>query len=262
MKLGKRKLVVNRCKWDPATDYGAYWSDELILQKARDLDIPYEDLYAALARKANWDHAIESNDAILVCGTGHGNEQVYTGQDGEALLTRGREEDGELMRGRFGAFLSCVFGQAADWFMAKGMRGFYGYTVTFYFLASNYPNSAAEGFFRADAAVIISYLKGGTNKDRREASDAAWDAFIASADAYTARYAIWDRDGRIFRGLDDDGPYLPEPPTFKCCVCGVECEVCGDLITHICREHCPEPPQPERPWWCKIFGRLVGCPLP
>jgi hypothetical protein len=220
-------LVANRCDYEQATHWGAYWTKWGVLDYAAlcQPPIPTRDLYGAQATQARWRQVIIDNNAIFVCGVGHGNEQVFTGQNEEILLDRGNGYDRTLMVGRYGSFLSCVFGQAAGAFVQAGMLGFFGYSDTYWFLASIFPNSFASPFFMSHFTFDRTLEDG---KSWIEAFDAAYKAYtaeIAKADPEMARYLISDRDAMTQACMDPDaGPWkgevqpppIPPPPPSTC----------------------------------------------
>jgi hypothetical protein len=173
------------------------------------------DLYAAQATQTGWRQAIIDNNAIFVCGVGHGNEQVFTGQNEELLLNVTDPYDLQLMIGRYGSFLSCVFGQAAETFVDAGMLGFFGYTDTYWFEAAIYPNSLATPFFTSHFTYDRALLSGKSQREAFDLTTAAYNQAIASADQTTARYLISDRDAMYLAALDEStGPYMgsTQPP--------------------------------------------------
>ena len=227
-------LVANRCDYEQATHFGAYWTKAQVLDYAATINppIPTVDLYAAAATRAGWRAAIVDNSAIFVCGVGHGNESVFTGQNEEILLDRYRAEDKSLMAGRWGSFLSCVFGQAAQDFVDAGMRGFFGYRETYYFMVSAYPDGVAEKFFASHFTFDRSLMNGLSLAEAWDLCKAAYNAAIASADPATAYYLIWDCDAMTIASDDmDAGPYM------------------GDVT--------PPPPPPEPPSNCPIAKATV-----
>ena len=220
-------LVANRCDYEQATHWGAYWTKWGVLDYAAlcQPPIPCVDLYGAQATQANWRVQIRDYSAIFVCGVGHGNESVFTGQNGEILLDRNNAYDRALMVGRYGSFLSCVFGQAAQDFVNAGMAGFFGYTDTYWFMASIYPNSIASPFFTSHFTFDRALLSGKSMNDAWNLTLAAYNAAIASADAEMARYLISDRDAMWMHSQDyTTGPYkgdvqpppTPPPPPSTC----------------------------------------------
>jgi len=224
-------LVANRCDYEQATHWGAYWTKWGVLDFAAGCQppVPYVDLYAAQATQAGWRQAIIENNAIFVCGVGHGNEQVFTGQNEELLLNVADPYDLQLMIGRYGSFLSCVFGQASGSFVNVGMLGFFGYTDTYWFEAAIYPNSLATPFFTSHFTFDRALLSGKSMREAFDLCTAAYNSAIASADATSARYLISDRDAMTFAAIDGNtGPYkgevqpppVPPPPPSTCPVAG------------------------------------------
>jgi hypothetical protein len=212
-------LVANRCDYEQATHWGAYWTKWGVLDYAAlcDPPVPAVDLYAAQASQSGWRSAIVDNNAIFVCGVGHGNEYVFTGQNEEILLDVGNPYDLTLMQGRYGSFLSCVFGQASEAFVGSGMLGFFGYTDTYWFMAAIYPNSLATPFFTSHFTFDRALLAGKSMREAFDLCTAAYNEAIASADQTTVRYLISDRDAMHIDARDEStGPYKGEvqpPPT-------------------------------------------------
>ena len=224
-------LVANRCDYEQATHWGAAWTKNQVIDYAALCQPPIStvDLYAALATQAGWRQAIIDNNAIFVCGVGHGNESVFTGQNEELLLDRGNSYDLQLMIGRYGSFLSCVFGQAAEAFVGAGMLGFFGYTDTYWFEAAIYPNSLATPFFTSHFTYDRALLSGKSQREAFDLCTAAYNQAIASADQTTARYLISDRDAMHLDARDEStGPYkgevtpppIPPPAPSTCPIAG------------------------------------------
>lgn len=262
-RLGGPRIVVCRPNFEQATQWGAYWFGALTLQAAIDAGLDVKDLYQNDAHKAMFDGAVSGDPHTFVTGIGHGNETTFTGQDYDELLVSGRQNDAALMAGKSGSFLSCVFGQAGDYFTQQGMKAFFGYIETFYFMAQDYPNAAATPFFKSHCAFDLAILAGKSFSEAFIASRAAWNDAIAGSPETNARYMIWDRDAMILWG---DGAYRPygdtQPPEGKLyCPWGdYETTDMENLKGHILAAHCPT--GPTRPLWCRWFGNLVGCPIP
>jgi hypothetical protein len=262
--LERLPVVANRPDFETATHYGAYWTNEDLVKVARAIPIPVIDLFKADAIKAKWNAAIKDNNAILVGGCGHGDATKYTGQNYSTLLNSQNSADLELMKGRWGSFLSCVFGQAAQRFVSAGMKGFYGYKVTFWFVTSAYPDGYASLFFNSHYAFDKALLSGKTMKEAWAACDQAWLDAIAGSDVDTRRYLISDHDGMVMAGDPDSGPYTAPPePKYSCPWGDYQTDDLEALKTHILSAHCPIcPPEPTRPLWCRWFGDIVSCPIP
>jgi hypothetical protein len=226
--------------------------------------IPVIDLYGPDAIKSKWDAALRYERAVLVGGCGHGNATQYTGQNYDVLLNGQDSADLELMKGRWGSFLSCLFGRSARNFVDAGMKGFFGYTEEFWFVSGGYPNGYAAPFFNSHYAFDQALLDGKTMQEAWARADAAWLAAIANSDEATRRYLIFDHDHMVMAGDPEDGPYLSPPePKYECPWADYKTDDIEALKIHILDVHCPVcPPQPERPLWCQWFGDIVSCPIP
>jgi hypothetical protein len=178
------------------------------------------------------------------------------------LLSSLYPDDLDLMNGRWGSFLSCEFGKAGQAFVNAGMKGFFGYSETYWFEISTFPNSQAELFFGSHYSFDRCAEVGGSWYEAWNDTKVAYDAAIAKADPVTARYLIWDRDCMVMYGDVNSGPYYQGPPaeTKTCYWCNYETDNMVLMLSHICKEHCYL--KPKRPQWCQWFGSLVGCPLP
>jgi hypothetical protein len=209
------------------------------------------------------DQMLQEKDPHFICGVGHGNPNVYTGQNQEVLFDRSVETAMKL-KGRSASFLSCSWGQAARDLVDLGMACFHGYIVDFYFVSAVPPDSFATPFMRAHLSYSVALFEGKTRREAYAICIDTWNKEIAEMDALSARYAIEDRDGTVVEGdLDvaDFPPYEPPPPKFTCCKCGVTCWSCDDLIDHILEQHVLPEEREKRSWFCKWLGGLLGCPL-
>ena len=204
----KRSVVVVRPDFETATHYGQYYEAKYVIETAKQLGIPFVDLYKESARKAQFKQALSDPNAVFISGTGHGNANVFTGQNYEYLLVKGYEEDAKLVAGKWGSFLSCVFGQSADWWISKGMKGFFGYTRTYYFVVGVYPNSRAHYFFDSHHTFGISALNGKTWQECFDACIKAYNNAIGEAPYDVKYYLVWDRDSAVAKGVMDDGPFV------------------------------------------------------
>jgi len=263
-RLPNLPLVANRCDYETATRWGAHWTKAQAVDYAIQKEIPVIDLYKADATKLKWDAAIKDQKAIMVCGVGHGNETRYTGQNQQDLLNATNPADLAMMKGKFGSFLSCVFGASVKKWIDAGMLGFYGYNRTFWFVTSTFPNASARPFFVSHFSFDRVWENRGTTDEAWTESDKVWIDELAKADAYTRQYLLYDYQSRVKGGDGKLGPYVgPPPPKYQCYWSDYGSDDLEDVKRHILQAHCPAcPPWPERPAWCQWFGDLVGCPLP
>jgi hypothetical protein len=257
-----RAIVSNRCDYEQATKWGAYWTKKLAVDFAVQKGIPVVDLYADLASRSNWFGKIKETDAIFVNGVGHGNAQVYTGQNQQILLCSIYPDDLKLMKDRWGSFLSCEFGKAGQSFVNAGMKGFFGYAETYWFEISAFPNGTAELFFGSHFAFDRYVIDNSSFATAFDVAKAYYNDAITKADPVTARYLIWDRDCMVMYGNVDSGPFYGQEPSEEkqCYWCDYKTDNMTMMLAHVCEKHCYN--KPKRPSWCKVFGNLVGCPLP
>jgi len=205
------RVVVSRPDFDLATKYGAYWFNYLDIEKLKALKIDYVDLYKENAIKEKFFEEVAKSNVVV--GIGHGNKWIFSGQDREPLLTSNTRECAELMAGKWGSFLSCEFGNAADWFVQNGMRGFFGYRVIYYFAAAVFPNSYANHFFRGHLAFDCAWFEGKTSREAWNIMIEAYKEGIKNAPTMDIkRLLMWDLQGAYFAGDWESGPFVEQPP--------------------------------------------------
>jgi len=191
------------------------------------MGIPFIDLYKDDACKPKFDEAIRGVNPVLITGTGHGNETLFTAQGYDKLLQKGKVEDAQLIYGRWLSLLSCRFGNSFDWWIEKGVSGMFGYTRDFYFVGSEYPNSVAVLFFDAHHSWDIGWMTMKTTEEVWAWNTQVWNRHISEAKPEVARYLVWDRDSRVFKGDWKTTPFSgvpPPPPKYKIKITGVNKE--------------------------------------
>lgn len=259
-KYAKQRVLVTRPDFETATHWGQWHFLDKQIAEAKRQGLTCFDLYAEQDIKTIFAKTVDEQDPVFICGVGHGNPSCYTGQNYDILLDRSVEAY-VRMKDRCGSFLSCEWGQSAKQFVDMGCLGFFGYTVTYYFCISTYPNQVAEWFFGSHAAYDFAILRGKSQKEAFDECVKAYNAAIAEADPTSCRYLVWDRDGMTFQGDGELHPYPhepPPPPKEKCCKCAQEFDSCGDLVTHVVYVHGPS----RVPCWLPSFIRKwLGCPL-
>jgi len=249
-------MLLSRPRYETATKYGNYWYGELVIPVARAQEIEVIDLDGELANKAEFDRRILDEDPILIAGVGHGNLERWTGHQGQTLLLKGDPQDGKLMAGRHGSFLSCEFGASGPWWIQQGAKGIYGYKDLFYFVISQWPNQAAKSFFDSHMMYERTLELGGSHKEAWDATKKKWNEYIAKGDPYLVRYQIHDRDCMIFSGDLDSKPW-PPTPKYQCEWCPFETDDKNVYLIHICKTHCV--PEPCKSWIPKWIRELTGC---
>jgi hypothetical protein len=263
-KLGNNKKVcVVRPDFDMATKHSAFWMQQLLLPKLKELGYEYIDLYKD---KANYDEFKKAmQQCVMLSGSGHGNEEVFTGQNKQVLLHVKSIESKQIMYGKFGSFLSCSFGNTAEEFAKAGMLGFFGYMRTYYFLVS-FPDPRADDivaqkFFKSHFTFDIAWLERKSTKDAFKLCIKAYNDEIVKTNDYTvARYLIWDRDSAVFAGDPNLNPFgTPEEELYKCPFCDYE-DVKSKVQVHICQIHA-KPCIKERCVLPLFLRKWIKCPL-
>jgi len=101
--------LILRADYEEATQYLAAYMG-LIVEQARQRGFAVIDLHGVDATKTNFFDALQTSDPLLVIAGGHGNDNVFAGQNGEVVL-EGCTND-QIMSGRQGIFNSCSVGVA------------------------------------------------------------------------------------------------------------------------------------------------------
>jgi hypothetical protein len=213
----KPKAVVVRPNFDTATKYGAYYQDYYSINALKKAGYAYTDLYAGDAVKAKFDAAMGDRDVVYLCGTGHGNESLFTGQNTDVLLAKGYESDAKLLNGKSVSLLSCIFGASADWWVERGCKGFFGYNRVYYFIIGVYPNSRAGYFFTSHHAYDVAIIGGAKQGDAFKAAQDAYNKAIKDAPYWDVKSTlIWDRDSMVFKGDSEYAPFRPVELNWWC----------------------------------------------
>jgi hypothetical protein len=263
MSEQKSKLVCLRPDYETATHWGQYWFQDQVLKLADAKQIPYLDLYGMNDYKGYFDEVMKQPENKFLCGIGHGNQQLIVGHNGQELLNVTNPDDLQLMQGKHGSFLSCLFGSSAKTWVDNGMLSFFGYKVTYYFVISTYPNSFASPFFKSHCTYDREILCGTQPTIAFTKCRDAYDQEILKQPDWIARYLINDRDGITLEYNLDKSPFAPQPPELQCYFCSFKCTDIEVMKAHIIDVHCPEcPPWPDPCWLPAWLRRWLGCKLP
>jgi len=215
-----QSVLVVRPRFETATQYGWYYQNKYVIEKCKQLNIPYVDLEKTKATKKYFNQAIATYDPVLITGTGHGNPIIFTGQNYSPLLTKYDTKDARLIKGRWLSLLSCEFGQSFDWWIWQGVKGIYGYNRTFYFIAETYPNDIASMFFDAHHTFDLCLLDGLSAKEAFDKTVLTFNKYIANASEDVARHLVWDRDSMVFMGDWRGNPFKSEKERYKIILVG------------------------------------------
>lgn len=264
--MPRRKLLCVRPDYETATHVMSVYYKQFILDTAPSFNVDVIDLWKDRSDQKTFREMLDRGDPILVCGVGHGSETKWTGWYGSTLLERGNWFDGERMKGRVGSFLSCKFGQSAPWFVEQGMRAFMGYADLFIFAVSGPDDGAARPFAESHMTFEFELLRGKSVKEAYDAQTEMYNKYIATADPFSVRYLIHDRDCRILEGDWEFRPFPaapppPPPPKYQCPKCDFATDDPDEFIAHVCGAHCPKPEPPKPCWLPKFIRKWLGCPL-
>jgi len=159
----KPGVLLLRPDYDTATQWGAYWSWEL-LHKG---DYRVIDLYKEDCREPPFSSKVLEEDAILITGVCHGLENLIVGQGGQLLLRKDDPVTKRLAQGRFWSILSCLAGaELFPWMVEEGGAiATMGYKKKFWFCISTFPDDLARPFFVSHFAGEQKLLAGATVRE-------------------------------------------------------------------------------------------------
>jgi len=215
--------------YERATRYGSVWL-QYILRAARDVGLPYVDLYKENATAENFFHSIDVLDPLIVNIFGHGNYNLIVCQDGKLLLEGGVND--EVLAHRVIYDLSCRSGRdLGDSIISNRAISFLGYNEDFVFdvYASLYydPNSnpldddRAQPFFDSHNSAPISFIRGSSisqsyinSQDRFNHWINIWSNSEDPIAPAILQDLVWDRDCQVLKPEDIIEP-PPIVPSFK-----------------------------------------------
>jgi hypothetical protein len=214
MALNVSILVLPDGGWgDQATDYGRLGEKKRVVAYALEKGFTVIVLDGRDCCRDLFEQRMNDRPKhAFVCGTGHGNQQYYTGYEEEILL---EPSNYGLMAGRIGSFRSCTFGQSAPTRIQAGQIADTGYDDTLYFnVSGSDPDTDQvlkmywDAFYEYDQRL----LDGLTHKEASDSQDKKYDEVIAKADYYNAQYLRWDENCLRHRGDDNAKLAPPTPP--------------------------------------------------
>lgn len=132
-------VLVIRSDYEEATHYLSAYMQKIV-DFANQRGFTVIDLLGYDATQTKFMEALETNDPLLVVAAGHGNETLFTAQNGETVL-KACEND-QVMSGREGFFSSCSVGvQLGPSMLDKTAKLFAGWRADFLFLLEDPPPS-------------------------------------------------------------------------------------------------------------------------
>jgi len=184
----KIQHVILAPKFELATYFINFWSNEYYYWLRREGYNPVI-LDAEKDVKANFNAAVMSSLDPFVCGGGHANQFVVTGQKYDILVDSRSLADLAILKGAFWHTVSCRFGQAKDTLLRAGVRTFCGAVEDYVFCFAN-PNNIADPIahtFWESENAYDKILHAEKEKDTPD-GDADELAYEASQAMYLKRY--------------------------------------------------------------------------
>jgi len=195
--------VTTRPDFDKATKCGKFWLAK-VNEYATSRGYTVTDLAGDSANKTQFDNAITTQDPKFFHGVGHGNEDIFAGQNNEYLLQRCIDDD--AMSGRIVYLLSCTTAKKlGPSIIEKTGLAFVGYNDLFGWYTSRRKDwkPRVDGLFWAwmDFTNVLanSILKGETVDSAVSKAIArinAWIDYWSAQEGYSAivEWLIADRD--------------------------------------------------------------------
>jgi len=212
----KNRMLIVRPDRDAglgANYYGFYWLAP-VLEDAQRLGITIVDLERDYAVLKYFKPSLEKYNPIFVFGFGHGNEEVFTGQDYDLILEACSND--QLLKDRVVYLLSCqtatVLGHSI---IEKGGLSFIGYKEDFVFISetpapSNPLNdSFTRAFFEPALEIVYSLIRGHSTGQAYKNSQTLFDEWIeywskqSSEEApFIIQGLLWDKNNQVLIGSD------------------------------------------------------------
>jgi hypothetical protein len=137
--------------WDPATHAGSEYRNTLVYPYFNGKNYPAVRLHGHDATRVNVVQKLKDPAIKYITGVGHGNADVFTGDNGSIVFKVGQYDKSEV-RGKIVHFLSCVTAKKlGPDFVKNGCKAYFGYEEPFAF-----NDHYKEVFFRCDAEIDLA----------------------------------------------------------------------------------------------------------
>jgi len=184
-----------------------------VVDSLRGNGIDVTDVQATDAVRTNVLAAVQEKDPVFFTGFGHGNSDIFTGDDEKAILDLNNVS---TMSGRIVRLLSCLTARRLGPAMiSAGAWGYIGYYEEWTWIQANldqdpYVDPYACSFYRSADTDAMELGKGRTLKDAADAMVAVYNEEIerwtGSSDPYASdeiTWLTWDRDAmRVLGDMD------------------------------------------------------------
>ena len=218
------RYVVTQPTFDDATTIGSLFFEKFIAAPARANGKLAGAFTGSDAVQANVYAVMRNETGLIVTGVGHGNEDVFTG-DQERTIFETCQTPPEILVGQYVTHLSCSTGKRlGPDLVSKGALVFMGYKDVFWFMINNPADGVndvyAKDFLEPD---MVKEAFGLTDQVPKDAYDAAFTEFELRAvkwDSVNPDVADMIRyDKNILVYVEPTQP--PPPPSGECWVCKV-----------------------------------------
>lgn len=172
--------VAIRASFETATRVGSLALKRIVdAWRTRGLEIT--DLYGPDAIRTKVLESLSTRDPVLVFGCGHGNSDLWTGQDYDQIFWSCNSLE---LRDRIVVALSCVTaaGLGPDAVNNKGARCYIGWDETFTWIMEQEQDPLvdpkARGFFEAVLEILYRLTDGASTSEAFRASMDVWNYWI------------------------------------------------------------------------------------
>ncbi|MBS3089141.1 hypothetical protein J4402_05225 [Candidatus Pacearchaeota archaeon] len=208
----KKGMIITMPRYDDVTEYFSQFSKEVIKEAEKEL-LPVKALVDKEATKSSFEKVANSLQYSLVVMNGHGNSKEIFGQDKEAIISEGVNE--QLLVGRITYARACeAAASLGKLIISINNEGcFIGYELPFQFYAditwagNPMKDNTAKLFLEPSNAVPISLIKGKTAAEANENSKRAilknMNKILRNADkdSLAVAEALWNNyEGQVVIG--------------------------------------------------------------
>lgn len=159
--VNEKEIVITRPDFETATWYGSQWLKKAVDDFTR-LGLHVTDLAGDLAVKSEVEKAIDTYNPVYFTGVGHGNADVFTGQNYNKIFVTC---DCQKLAGRDSYLLSCMTAQRLGGdIINKGGLSYQGYWISYTFVVERVEDEDIDNYDKAfcDTVCFSQFLYGRT----------------------------------------------------------------------------------------------------
>ena len=242
-------VVISRPDFERAVLYGSYWLYKVV-KYYKEKGFHVFDLYGGYANRDVW--AVRTKQSRLCTGVGHGNADVFTGQNYDILWRTCQYEKSEV-QGKIVFLLSCLTARRLGKdIIDKGGQCYIGWYEEYIFMVSKGPSDddPYQQAFLKPISDALNLLADG--KKTGEVVNWLYNRYTElikeweNIDPEAAHYLKHDRDSLRIYGDEEaqvtkpgEPPQPPQPDVYICPWCGYITENAEKMKKHILEMHCP-----------------------